>query len=400
MSAPKPKSMYLAFDKITPDSHLNPARFVEGKVHGVSVKDNRDLAGMMRDLLERPAGEEPGVQRPISVLKKGDTYYLFAGFRRIGAVGEFVRIGQTKAVEMFKDVDDVATKVTTLFESFKKIPANVYESTGNDVEDMRFILSLGNDQDQKGYVASGLLNAVWALQAIGQNLRDISLSHGFQILNLTTKGRETAVKIRQETDLTKRAEMLKTALKGTLDDTWLLAGKLGEQVKKAFFIKMLRADGLTDERPEFDVTRERLNGKAKGENGLRKAKELDGVAWKPDTGGPIFNTLIQKFIDEEANPPVAETKYPKPKAEEIKAALDTTLKSDAARSVLQWAQGVPGSSKMAVDMADQEAYRFQLIKAAWLKRKAEVKNPAAMAVLNGIFVGDPLAFETVLAEFI
>lgn len=388
MSIPKPTLKNVKLDSLVLNhAEYNPARFTGGQIYGVNVKDNMDIDGMIDQLLNRPDGQEPGIQRPLSAIQVDKEIIVFAGFRRATAATKLKALGLTAVAAMCGDEN----KAKQLMESFDRVPVNVYPSTGTTEGDFRLILSLGNDQDQKGYNVSGLLNAVWALQASRYGFKDIVKTHGDQILRLTNEGRTKLAEIEGMPDLKARAGAKEQALKGRLQDEWMKAYSLGARVKKAFFTSMLRQDALTQDVAELKLSRERLKL-------FGQAKEKDGVNWTPAAGGPLFNLLFDKFIKEDTTPKQPQPKSTAPKSEEVNAALNT-FNSHAVRETVQWMQGTQGADIGRVELADADAYRFQIIKEVWLKKRTEIKNGVAADMLDNIMKGDPLTFETFLAKF-
>lgn len=385
---PKAESIHLSKLWTDPTGKLNPARTVNGQMDGVTVIDNRDIPGMARDIYIRG-----GIQRPLVILRgsklapeKGDKDILVCGTRRKEGAEYCNALGALKLTEMWGDAE-LAQKT---IESFKAIPVLVYTSSGNDTDDLDFILAMGNDQDSKPYSVSGLFNAVMLMQANGKTFMEIGQVYGEQILNLTPAGRKTLAEVRATTNEKERLEKLRTGLKGRLDDEWLAVGKLGPRARRAFFIDLLRQDNLTTEEAEFDLNRANI---AK----LAAAKKADGADWHSERGGQNFDNAINELIAEKKNPKPRKSKAG-PKPEEVKAVLET-LKSKAARNVLQWEEGVEGAGKQRALDADAAAYRYEQIEATFLKLRDGIKAGPTKDILAYIFGnGDALTIDREFAK--
>lgn len=382
---------YVPLEKLyfDPTGKYNPARTNGQPIDGIAVKDSRDLQGMADSIVERGGIEKPLMAleaSPLTPAEFGKSLFGFGGFRRHGGAELLTSNGEMKAVEQYGD----AEKVKSVFESFKRIPVQVFKSTGTVEGDTAFILSFGNDQDQRQYSVSGLFNLVWMLFSSGKSFTDIVEMVGEQVANLTPTGRSKMAAIRALKTPKERLDATRKLLKGRLDDEWLAVCKLGNRVRKAYFIELLRQDNLTDDVPEIKLGRGEIRE-------LMQAKAEDGVNWHPERGGEIFDNKVNALIEAQKNPE-KKNGSTKPSAEKIKTLIEGA-KSKATRSAMQFINGVEGATEEALKSSDEAAYRLELITATWLKVRTDIKDGPVKALLNYVLGnGDPLTVDSEFAK--
>lgn len=353
---------------------LNIMRFHGGTVEGVDVKDDYDIGTLLNQVIA--VGH---FTTPIKVTKRaGADPLVFEGHRRLLTGRKILGLGVAGIAALTGD----AVKAEEIVAAAAKMPAFIYD----EIPDADLIY-LVNDQNQQQFSDSGVVRYIWNLQEKGMPFVEIACLTYNQVARFTSNGPKKLAELRLKTDENQKRDLLKTWLKGTLDDEILKAGKLGPVVRQIFMQKFLFRDQLTEKAPDIELNRAAI---AK----LAQAKAADGVNWTPSQGGPAFNMAL-----EELKKPKESSGAKKPSTTEVKTVYDA-LQSKACRYGLAFSQGEPTASLDGLKNLDAMMTRMEIYSSDWPKLRVKIKNADVIEFGNMIFgTGDPKLAETEMAKW-
>lgn len=284
---PKSKLQSISLELLEVSDEVN-CRVHTGQVlYGVTSQvDTYNLKSLMTEI--REAG---GVRVRLKVHKVGDTYIVLCGNRRTLACKALIKDPNTSQ-ELVKKLD--------------KMECEVFEALTEDQ-----IHSIVNDQDVKRFMKTDFVTLIWRCVQGGWTFRELALKYYAQYAAIFGAQKQL-VKVEQAPTDTERQQLIMTWLRGGLDQTIIRAFGMGDRVRKAYLLTVMKEDLLLEtgmEQPEFYVNHKRLTE-------LSKIKTED-ESWNVTTGSTQFNECIERFIKEDKTGKV-ETN-PRPTVTDLKA---------------------------------------------------------------------------------
>jgi hypothetical protein len=256
-------------DKLRSSDNVNVRFSADNPLYGVKV-DLYDLVTMKDQI--RTVGR---VLEPLSVEELDDgTYMVLRGNRRFRAVLQLLN-------------DPNSSK--ELLDNIKELICDVYRKLTPDERS-----TLINDHGARKRLSKAeIIHAVWQLKAAGYSNSDIAVRQLYNLASFT--GQERLLETLPQAEPA-RQQAINKWLNGALNGNILPMAGMPQRVKDAYIqTYLLEEKKLPDGvKPEFKIDTKRRRD-------LISARKVDqdALLWNVDTGGPTFNELIQKFIDED-----------------------------------------------------------------------------------------------------
>lgn len=370
---PKPKRGTVDLSKVK----VHPLNFRFNGSNNELKLDTRGI-GELRSQVER----DGRINKPLVILKDNDGLWALVGGRRT-EVGHAILNDPTSSQE--------------LVAAMKNVDADIYENLNAEQ-----ILFLVNDQDQKAFCFSEVLELELHLFSQGKNWK--------QVANVTYRQRARLTgqaKILNEVDA-----MTDKVARDARIAKWL-HGSVGEMVGEAFNIgpiavrqlrlmaaekdKLIRTKANTKPTeqielvpgPEVKLTEKRLDKLR-----LAKKKDLETSEWNGLTGGPTFNKVWETLkradrgeCDDEGHALTPEGKPKKSLSrEKLVATLQNGVKSRLAGKMLNYASGDDG---VTWQPDDEQTAAFEAMQSLYLLNveKLAGNHPKFKKVLGLIFNG-------------
>lgn len=228
--------------------------------------------------------------------------------------------------------------------NLRKTEALIYENLTPAEE-----LELINDQDQKKFLRSELVNQIWRMQAVGYGANKLAVMFANQ-LEQWSKNVKGYTEARAITDPKDRAAKMRSLVRNCLDNFIMTIPTLGDRMQKNFFLQTLREDGLlkeTDEQPEFLVIQSNMAEFVK-----KMEEDVAADKWNRQTGGPAFNAYLEEFIANQKNGKGKRKSTERMSIADIKARI-ATCESEVAKAALQMSIGEPQETFPMLDRIAQ-----------------------------------------------
>jgi hypothetical protein len=324
----------------------------------VNVREDYDVQSMTEEI--KVAGR---VLEPLHA--RFEDRVMLRGNRRLAAVQSMLRD---------------ATLPADLRAAISELDVFFYEGL-TDKETTEMVVDHGS---QKPLSRVEVVKTCWRLQKQMYSEREI-ITLMYQQLARYTGNTRKAYEAQQLPAGEAREKFLTTWLHGTVGNFILSAGQMGELMREQFILTERALDrNLSDSEKQgvkFETSRKRIT-----ELSAAKKKDKDSAAgWNPQTGGPEFNALVEKFIQEDKGPkPGRKEAF---SAEQMKDVADSMQSPGMRAAFLKCAGALPEGERQKLDTLDTEYYRRDKVFATLTVNVDRIENPTFAAVIRAILTG-------------
>lgn len=151
-----------------------------------------------------------------------------------------------------------------------------------------------HDKSQKDLEKVEKVALIWRAQDAGMTPTEIYLKHYVDMEGLLPDARGYIATINDIEEFSARKDRIIDWMKGTIGTKYLPAGDMGERVRKACMLGLLKDGGHKfaegDPKPEFVISQPRMRE-------LKTIKEADRTLglWTPENGSVKFNAKIEEY---------------------------------------------------------------------------------------------------------